>query len=130
MTETSTASVSIDGKSTLNDVQSATVNSKNINSTRNQFYYIIESLPAREVVVSGNNKHEIATIFAEPAGLDLFNILILKGNSVTGDYTAVYGNTNITGLDALGDISLILDSDALARFTSPSESDILFTMNK
>lgn len=108
-----TNSVQIDGITTIDDARVSTVKTSNAGAMRNEFFYMIESLPLRSQVIGANNQHEIASIFAEPAANGKYNVLIMKGDASTGEFSAVYGQTDRQGVEAINSCELTMDAKEL-----------------
>jgi hypothetical protein len=123
MKSSSAKTVQIDSSSSITDATTATVKAKDVVNTRNQFYYMIESLPVRNVLVSANNQRELATVFAQPAGNGLYSVLVLTGSVQTGEYSATYGFTDKAGIDAIGNSQVSMDSQELSITPTPGGSD-------
>lgn len=122
-------SVNVDGNAAISNVVSASAQASNASASQNfrdQFIYTIESLPIRNMLVGANNQREMATIFAEPAGNGQYNVLVLKANSLSGDYTASYGHASQATVDAIRNCQVSMDSDELVMTTTPAAGNAQF----
>lgn len=93
---------------------------------RNQFIYMIESLPIRNQLISANNQREMAVVFAEPAANGNYNVLILKANQLSGDFSASMGQTNQAGVDAIRNCTVDMDGTGLSMVAPQSANAAAF----
>ena len=130
MSAKSTSTVQIDGSATINNAKTVSVSTNNVGAMRNQFFYMIESLPLRNQLIGANNQRELASVFAEPAGNGMYNVLVMKGNALTGTFTATYGQTNKAGIDAISNCELTMDSDELVLTPTASSPGDFISMTR
>lgn len=124
----SCCTVKVCGNDAICNVVSASAQATNAASTQNlrdQFIYTIESLPIRNMLVGANNQREMATVFAEPAGNGQYNVLVLKANALSGDFTASYGQADQATVDAIRNSQVSMDSDELI-ISSPAAGNSQF----
>ena len=129
MSSKSAQTVKVDGNDAICNVVSASAQTSSASSAQNyrdQFIYMIESLPIRNMLVGANNQREMATIFAEPAGNGQYNILVLKANTLSGDFTASYGQADQATVDAIRNCQVSMDSDELLMTTSAAAGNTQF----
>lgn len=99
--------IQVNGKADVNQARTVTTTSKsNIEGLRNEFMDVIESLPKDKMVMSANNQNEVATVFAEPGEHNLYNVLILQGDAVTGTFSATFGTSTESDVEAMGTTEL------------------------
>lgn len=132
MTEQTVNKVMIDNNNVISNVKIATVNANdgNVQNYRDNFIYMTENLPMRNMVIGANNMRELASVYATPAGNGTYNVLILKGNTLDGNFTVSYGQTNAAGINAMRSSQLTMDSNelVLAPATQSSPADSFITM--
>lgn len=130
MTSKSVSNVKIDGNAVIQNAKTASVATNNVVNMRNQFFYMIESLPLRNQLIGANNQRELASVFAEPVGNGVYNVLVLKGDALTGNFSATYGQTNKAGIDAINNCSLTMDSDELVMTPTVSSTGDFISMTR
>lgn len=123
--------VQINGKTDINAARTITAKTNdNADRLRNEFTEVIENLPENEVVISSNDQHEFATVFAEPGDHNLYNILIVQGDAITGVFSATYGTTTADGVKAIGAYDLSLEGNDLVITPVSSTSGHYITMSE
>ena len=115
--------VTITPSTSLSNVKTAsvTVGEANVQNYRDKFVWMTENLPVRNMVIGANNMREMAAVYAAPAGNGLYNVLILKGNTLDGSFSVSYGQTNKAGVNAMQSSQVTMDSSELV-LTPVSES--------
>ncbi|MDE7161022.1 MAG: hypothetical protein K2O24_09335 [Muribaculaceae bacterium] len=81
---------------------------------QSEFFYMVESLPMRDMLVGANNGREMTYVFAQPAGVGAYNILVLSGDTDNGNYSASYGQTDAAGVQAIRDSKVTMCQGTLA----------------
>lgn len=124
-------SVNNDSNVTLRNVKSASaIDYKGAQQVGNEFIYTVESLPIRNMLVGANNGNEMAVVFAEPAGANNYNVLVLCTDSVEGDYVALYCQTDAAGVNAIKNSNVTMDKDQLlVHLAQAPESNYFISMN-
>ena len=59
-----------------------------------------------------------------------YNVLILKGDALTVNFSATYGQTNIAGIDAINNCVLTMDSDELVLTPTVSSTGDFISMTR
>lgn len=85
---------------------------------RKSVIYELENLPIRNIVIGANNQREMASVYAEPAGQGLYNVLIVTANCLDGNFSASLGKTDAAGVKAIRNCNLEMDSAGLVVSTS------------
>lgn len=129
MKEKTCTTINVDDNTIIENTQTFAVNTVDVDYMRGQFFNMIESLPMREVIISANNQREFATVYAQPAENGSYNLLILKGNSVSGDFSATYAKTDKATVEAINNCELILDRDELVVVPPSGASTEFITMS-
>ncbi|MBD5355820.1 MAG: hypothetical protein HDR88_02285 [Bacteroides sp.] len=130
MNEQTVNKVMIDNNNSISNVKVATVyaNESNVQNYRDNFIYMMENLPMRNMVIGANNMRELASVYSTPAGGGMYNVLIIKGNTLDGNFTVSYGQTNAAGIKAMRNSQVTMDANELvlapAPQTSPADSFI------
>lgn len=130
MTEQTVNKVMIDNNNTISNVKISTVyaNEGNVQDYRDNFIYMMENLPMRNMVIGANNMRELASVYSTPAGGGMYDVLIIKGNTLDGNFTVSYGQTNAAGVNAIRSSQVTMDATELvlapASQSSPSDSFI------
>lgn len=118
-----TGKVVISDGTALSNVKtsSVTVGEGSVQNYRDQFVWMTENLPIRNMVIGANNMREMAAVYATPAGNGMYNVLILKGNTLDGNFAVSYGQTNKAGINAMRSCQVTMDSQELVL--TPQNSD-------
>ncbi len=130
MTEQTAQTVQIDSNNVIKNVKTASVTAPqgSVQNYRDNFIYMIENLPIRNMVIAANNMREIANVYAIPAGGGQYNILIIKGNALDGNFSVSYGQTTAAAIKAIRGSQVTMDSNALVmspiQTTSPADAFI------
>ncbi|MDE6771277.1 MAG: hypothetical protein K2J49_01615, partial [Muribaculaceae bacterium] len=96
---------------------------------RDKFVWMTENLPVRNMIIGANNQREMAAVYAVPAGGGKYNVLVLQGNTLSGNFSASYGQTNAAGIKAIRDSQVTMDSTELVVTpTSNSGNDSFVSM--
>jgi hypothetical protein len=90
-----------------------TANQGNVQDYRDKFIYMMENLPIRDMVIGANNQRELAAVYAVPAGGGVYNVLIIQGNVLDGNFSTSYGQTNKAGVNAIRNCNLSMDGGEL-----------------
>lgn len=133
MTEQTAGKVQIDGNNVIRNVKTASVNASqgSVQDFRDNFIYMMENLPVRNMVIGANNMREIASVYSAPAGGGMYNVLILKGNTLNGSFSVSYGQTNASGVKAMRDCQVQMDAAELvmAPAAPASPADAFISMS-
>lgn len=106
--------VTIDGTSSIIDAQVV-----NGNATQaRKFQLAVESLPSVNMILGASNQKEMTVAFTEAPTGDIFNVLLLVGQK-GGFYTALYGQTDAAGIDAISNSEVTLQGQNLVITTTP-----------
>lgn len=121
MSEKSVSAIQISPDASIKNVKTATVSSASGNAQeyRDKFIYMMENLPVRNMVIGANNQRELAAVYSSPAGGGLYNILIVTGNTLEGNFAVSYGQTNSAGVNAIRNSQVSMDSQELVVSSSP-----------
>lgn len=133
MSETYVKSAAIDNNSSLTDLRTSVVSvtGGDVQALRDQFTYMTENLPVRQMVVGANNMRELAAVYATPAGNGKYNVLILTGNTLTGNFVTSYGQTDAAGVKALRNADVYMDADQLTMSVGPqSQPETFISMSE
>lgn len=106
--------ISIDGVSNIIDAQAVTGSA----AKARQFQYAVESLPSVNMILGASNQKEMAVAFTEQPAGDIFNVLFLFGTK-GGKYTAVYGQTDAAGIDAISNSEVSMQGGELVIAPAP-----------
>lgn len=130
MSEQTTQKVQIDNSSVITNVKTASVSASqgNVQDYRDNFIYMMENLPIRNMVIAANNMRELASVYAAPAGGGQYNILVITGDALSGNFSVSYGQTNAAGVKAMRECQVSMDATELVmapiQTVSPNESFI------
>ena len=130
MTETTASKVQIDANNAICNLKTASVNAPSCcaQDYRDNFIFMMENLPVRNLVIGANNMRELASVYATPAGGGMYNVLIVTGNTPTGNFSVSYGQTNAAGVKAMRNCQVAMDATELVmapvQTSSPAESFI------
>lgn len=123
--------VQVNGKADINSARTATAKTNdNADRLRNEFCEIIETLPDSEMLINSTDQHEFATVYAEPSDHNLYNVLILQGDSITGIFSATYGTTTADGVKAISSYDPSIDGNDLVLTPLSSTSGHFITMSE
>lgn len=123
MTTKTQTDVKINDAAVITDVTTAsatTASATAANNYRNQFIYMIESYPIRNQLISANNQREMAVVFAEPAAAGQYNVLILKANQLSGEFSVSKGKTTQAGVEAIRNCTVDMDATGLSMVAPQS----------
>lgn len=125
MSEKSVSSIQLTPSTSITDVKTAAINATPTccDTYRAEFIYMMENLPVRNMVIGANNMRELAAVYSTPAGGGKYNILIVTGNSLNGNYSVSYGQTTKAGVDAMRNSQLSMDSDQLVVTPAPGNGN-------
>ena len=130
MSEQSTQNIQIDGNNAITNVKIASVQATqgNVQDYRDNFIYMMENLPIRNMVIAANNMRELASVYATPAGGGQYNVLIITGDTNAGSFSVVSGKTTAAGVSAIRQCNVSMDATELVmapvKPLSPNESFI------
>ncbi len=133
MTEQTNNTVRIDNNNVISNVKTASVSSNHasVQELHNSFIYMMENLPMGNMVIGANNMRELASVYSTPAGNGVYNVLIIKGNTLDGNFSVSYGQTNNEGVKAIRNCQVTMDSNELvltpSQNNSPADSFITMT---
>ncbi len=115
MSEKSVGTVQVDNNATLKNIKTSvvTANQGNVQDYRDKFIYMMENLPIRDMVIGANNQRDLAAVYAVPAGGGVYNVLIIQGNVLDGNFSTSYGQTNKAGVNAIRNCNLSMDGGEL-----------------
>ncbi len=115
MSETKAQKVMVDNNSAIKNMKTASisVSGDDIQAYREKFIFESENLPVRKMIVGANNMRDMAMIYAEPTGYGSYNILIIKGDTESGNFSASYGQTTAAGVKAIKGSQVTMDSQEL-----------------
>ncbi len=124
MSEKTVSSIQVSPNTSIKNVKTAAVSSSdaNVQEYRDKFIYMMENLPVRHMVIGANNQRELAAVYSAPAGGGVYNVLIVTGNTLDGNFSVSYGQTNKAGVNAIRNSQVNMDSQALVLTTSPDSS--------
>lgn len=111
MSEKSVSKVSLSSDVAITNLKSATVNSSvsDVEKYRDNIIYTLENLPVRNMVIGANNMRNIATVYSSPSGNGNYNVLIVTGNTQSGQFSVSYGQTSKKGVDSIRNTQLTMD---------------------
>lgn len=123
MKETQATAVQYDQNITFKSLSTASVTSSasNVQNYRDCFIYMMENLPVRNMVIGANNMRELAAVYATPAGGGVYDVLLVSGDALSGNFSVSYGQTNAAGVKAIRSYQVNMDADQLV-FSLPSGS--------
>lgn len=133
MSEKSNGTVQVAPDATIKNVKTTSISTKPefVQDYRDRFIYMMENLPVRNMVIGANNQRELAAVYATPVGGGQYDILIIKGNALTGKFSASYGQTSKATVDALKSYQVSMDSAELTiapqQTSSPADAFISMT---
>lgn len=121
----------INGIANVNQARTASaVTDKNADRLRTRFTETIASLPSEEVIVNSGNQSEFATILVEPSDHNLFNVLILQGDALTGQFSATYGTTTAEEVDAISSSKKVIETNDLVLTPVASTTGVFISMTE
>lgn len=121
----------VNGIASVNQARTASaVTDKNADKLRSQFAETIESLPTEDIIVNSGNQSEFATILVEPSDHNLFNVLILQGDALTGEFSATYGTTTADGVEAISSSKSALQANNLVLTPVASSNEVFISMTE
>lgn len=133
MTEKTASKVQIDNSNVISNVKTASVTATqgNVQDYRDNFIYMMENLPVRNMVIGANNMRELASVYSAPAGGGMYNVLIIKGNTLDGNFSVSYGQTNAAGIKAIRSCQVAMDAGELvmAPASQASPADAFISMS-
>lgn len=132
MSEKRVDKAQISGNATISNLKTSVVNvnQSNVQNYRDNFIYMMENLPVRNMVIGANNQRELAAVYATPAGNGLYNILIVKGDVLDGNFSTSYGQTNIAGVNAIKNCNVTMDSSELIFSPANYDSSNILSMTE
>lgn len=124
MQEKSTSQVAVTPSAKISNVKTTYISTQPefVEDYRARFIYEMENLPVRNMIIGANNQRELATVYAVPAGGGVYDVLIIKGNTLTGNFSASYGQTSKAGVDAIRASKVLMDADELSVSIPDSDS--------
>lgn len=123
--------IQINGIASVNQARTATaVTEKNADRLRSRFTETIENLPTEDVIVNSGNESEFATILVEPSDHNLYNVLILQGDALTGEFSATYGTTTADGVDAISASKKMFDTNDLVLTPVATTTGVFIRMTE
>lgn len=123
MTEQNVGTVPIGQNTSIKNMKTTGISTQgNVESYRSNFIYMMENLPVRNMIIGANNQRELAAVYAVPAGNGVYNILIVKGDVLNGNFSASYGQTTKAGVNAIRKSQVNMDSDEIVFTTSPNNN--------
>ncbi|MDE5675845.1 MAG: hypothetical protein K2I44_10965 [Muribaculaceae bacterium] len=133
MSEKSASTLQITPNASIKNVKTSVVNTSSANAQeyRDKFIYMMENLPVRDMVIGANNQRELAAVYSTPAGGGIYNVLIVTGNTLEGNFSVSYGQTNRAGINAIRNSQVSMDSQELVVTSSPeSGTNNFVSMNQ
>lgn len=132
MNETCYSSTATAGNITVTNAKAAVINvsGDDVQSLRDQFTWMTENLPVRQMVVGANNMREMAAVYATPAGNGKYNVLVLEGNALTGNFSALYGQTDAAGVKAFRNANVQMDAQQLSFTTTGAQPDTFISLEE
>lgn len=123
MTETQYDGIEYDQNVTFTNFATSAVKASqgDVQNYRDNFIYMMENLPVKNMVIGANNMREIAAVYATPAGRGVYDILIVNGDALTGNFSVSYGQTNASSVKAIKAYQVNMDPGQLV-FTPASSS--------
>lgn len=123
--------VQVNGKTDINAARTiSTQTANNAERLRGEFTEVMQSLPEGNVIISASDPQEFATVFAEPSDHNLYNILIVQGDAITGIFSATYGTTTADGVQALSSYDLSVEGNDLVLTPVAANSGHYITMTE
>lgn len=128
MTEQTNKMVDVGQGATITNMKTSSVSvaANTVQDYRNHMIWELENLPVRKMVVGANNQRELASIYAEPIGGGKYNVLIVLGNALGGQFSASYGQTTQAGINALRNCNVSMDADGLTMTAPDSDPNAAF----
>lgn len=128
MTESVQKSVPVGDDACLTDFKTSTVLVEpcQVEKYRDSFVWMTENLPVRNMVIGANNQNELAMVYATPAAGGKYDVLVLLGNALYGEFKACYGKTDKAGVDAMRNASLSMDANSITLVTTPADGQETF----
>lgn len=128
MSEQSVGKVAVGQSSAINNVKtsSVSVGQGQVQDYRDKFVWMTENLPVRNMIIGANNQRELAAVYAVPAGGGLYNVLILKGNTLDGTFSTSYGQTTKASINAIRNCQVTMDSSELVLTPAASSGSGAF----
>ena len=130
MTEQTAQKVQIDSNNVICNVKTSSVSAPqgSVQDYRDNFIYMMENLPIRNMVIAANNMRELASVYATPAGGGNYNVLVIKGNTLDGNFSVSYGQADAAAVKAMRQMQVSMDPTELVmspvQTTSPADSFI------
>lgn len=130
MTEQTVQKVQIDSSNVISNVKTSSVSAAqgSVQDYRDNFIYMMENLPIRNMVIAANNMRELASVYATPAGGGMYDVLIIKGNTLDGNFSVSYGKANSSAVKAMRQMQVSMDAGELVmspvQAASPADSFI------
>ncbi|MDE6399288.1 MAG: hypothetical protein K2L68_00310 [Muribaculaceae bacterium] len=131
MSEQSVGKIAVGQGNAISNAKTASVNVADgkVQEYRDKFVWMTENLPVRNMIIGANNQREMAAVYAVPAGGGKYNVLVLQGNTLSGNFSASYGQTKAAGIKAIRDSQVTMDSTELVVTpTSNSGNDSFVSM--
>lgn len=132
MTEQTSSKVMIDNTNAISNVKTSSVMAApgDVQNYRDNFIYMMENLPTRNMVIGANNMRELASVYATPAGNGMYDVLVITGATPDGVFTVSYGQADAAGVAAMRNFNVSMDSYdlVLAPASSVSPADSFITM--
>lgn len=132
MAEKTASKVQIDNNNYICNVKTASVSAAqgNVQDYRDNFIFMMENLPVRNMLIGANNMRALASVYATPAGGGIYNILVIKGNTLDGNFSVSYGQANATGVKAIKNCQVAMDAGELvmAPASQASPADTFISM--
>lgn len=113
-TKTEKNASTVRNASVRNSKTASVENYKGRQDLQSEFFYMVESLPMRQMLVGANNGREMTYVYAQPNGNGTYNLLVLSGDQDNGNYSATYGQTDAAGVQAIRDSKLTMCQGSLA----------------
>ncbi len=120
MTEKTVSSMQVSPSATIKNLKTSEVNTSNVEEYRDKFIFMLENLPVRNMVLGANNMREIAAIYSSPAGAGNYNVLIVTGSTLNGNYSVSYGQTTKAGVDAIRNTQVNMDQNEIVLTPVPA----------
>lgn len=124
MSEKTSGQVTVAPGAKISNVKTTYISTKPefVEDYRAHFIWELENLPVRNMILGANNQRELASVYAVPAGGGVYDVLIVKGNVLTGDFSASYGQTSKAGVDAIRASKVLMDAEELTVVLPDAES--------
>lgn len=119
MSESTSQTIQVNPSVAIKNVKTSSVNvsSGDAQSYREKFIYMMENLPVRDMVIGANNMRELAAVYTTPAGNGQYNVLVVTGNTLDGNFSVSYGQTSKAGVNAMKASIVNMDKNKLAVTT-------------